>query len=234
MTALDNIFANMRKFSWESWNFLVQLVFTLFGVGLFYRAVQTETGEDTMWYYLLLATFFLGTAAVNCMFLRGGLRGFLALVHVAFNAYLIPFSFFSYGVGMSFAAAASVGYVLVTVAISPRAVGLVALLSGVFFALFQKAYYQGLGDNALVSITKITAAYIALALLGYCWRLVAQKMFELYGHAYVGGGDETPSAEQREQLAALERDNRMLKEEIAMHIIEIDKIVDTSKHELDK
>jgi len=122
----------------------------------------------------------------------------------------------------------------VTVAISPRTVGLVALLSGVFFALFQKAYYQGLGENALTSVTKITAAYIALALLGYCWRLVAQKMFELYGHAYVGGGGGEPSAEQLEQLEQLERDNRMLKEEIAMHIIEIDKIVDNSKHELNK
>ncbi|OGV34999.1 MAG: hypothetical protein A2020_10720 [Lentisphaerae bacterium GWF2_45_14] len=77
---------------------------------------------------------------------------------------------------------------------------------------------------------KIALAYIAGAAIAYCWRLLIQKMYEFYMMAM----SKTSSVagkeikEVRLELEMTARDFRMLKEETAMTIVEMNRITDYS------
>lgn len=76
------------------------------------------------------------------------------------------------------------------------------------------------------SFTLIALAYIAGAGIAYCWRLLIQKMYEFYMMAL---SKSSPVAEKeiheiRSELETTKREFRMLREEAAMTVVEMNRI----------
>lgn len=214
----------LRHFDWETWNWFSQVAFYAATALYMYVGVPRET----QWYYFCFSTAALLTAFVNCLLPPSPFRIFLAVLHITLNAYLIPFTLFAYGSTPGLAAIGSVSYVVVSAALCPRLVGIVVVAAGIVFAYYQKVYYSGVTTDPATDLTMITSAYVGLAILGYCWRLLAQRLYEALASSNLAN-PAVASEEVLEQMEELKRDNQILKEEMAMHIVEINDIIGKSQ-----
>ena len=217
----------------ENWEMATWGILTLFYitcVGFFVKSLHAQSGRDSLWFYFVVITSCFGFATLNVILFRSIIRSVLAMTVLGFGAYAVPFSIYAFGCSMETAAASGVCYVIAMVAISPRFVGLTILICGICFAVVQKKYYVGIGENVMGDVTKITAAYVGMAALAYCWRLLLQKLYDLLIIAYVKKDFAQDEIEERDaQIADLSKDNSLLRDEIVSHISEIDKIIDNKR-----
>ncbi len=73
----------------------------------------------------------------------------------------------------------------------------------------------------------ISLVYIAAALVGLCWRILLQELYRLLSVALSASTGQTirDLEDAKVQLETLTKDNRRLRKEVAMHIVEIDQII---------
>ena len=78
---------------------------------------------------------------------------------------------------------------------------------------------------------KISVAYIGAGILAFCWKLLILKLYTLYMMAMSKSSEKfkTEIEDLKTQLSTLNKDHGMLKEEFAMHIIEMNKITSYKK-----
>jgi hypothetical protein len=134
------MFIKATKMDWEIGSVICQLVFFLAGSGVFIFAYQNHDLRNPALYYLAVMSLSLLVAMINAFLLRKEARYFIALVIIMSNAFIIPFTFYAFGLDIGYAVGCSLIYVVVTIAMTPRLVGIATLFSAIGFACFM--YYQ--------------------------------------------------------------------------------------------
>jgi|GEM_PF-3310495 len=73
----------------------------------------------------------------------------------------------------------------------------------------------------------ISLIYIAAALVGLCWRILMQELYRLLSIALSSSTGQTTHklAETEEMVAQLSEDVKRMKKELALHIVEIEQII---------
>jgi len=132
---------NAGTMSWETANWLNQLVFYLIGCCFFFTAIFQYSYRETMWYYFFFSTFLLIIASVNSIFSKSSVRFLVAVTVIMLNSFIIPFAAYSFGKTTGFAVAASLVFIIITIAISPRMVALGALFAAIGFSCFLHWYW---------------------------------------------------------------------------------------------
>lgn len=125
-----------EKIDWQTGNWINQLLFFIAGCAFLSQNRGTGNTQETFWLYLAVNLVLLGIALANIIVLRDNIRYFVSLTTVLANTFLVPLSFYSYGKGLPFSVGASLFYVIITLAISPRLVGIGVLVSAITFSCY--------------------------------------------------------------------------------------------------
>lgn len=211
--------------SWEGNNFFNHLLFYLISFGFFINAYVMATGRDSIIFYFCFSTIWLVCAAINDVFLKNKFKSFMATVIIMANTFIIPFSLYSYGCTVGMAALGSILYIIVTIALSPLYVNIAAASAGIYFSFIQKRYYVQ-DDYNSANFFYIMAAYISLIFIALCWRFLIQKLYVLINNAINSVQNFQPDEVSiaKKQYNDLMNNQRLLKEEIALHITELNDI----------
>jgi len=219
--------STVNRDDWEYKNLYSQVLLYLACFGFFINALMTEQGRNSMLFYFGFSTVWLILAALNSIIAKRSVSQFISLTVIIVNTFVIPFALYSYGTTVGVAALGSIIYIIFTIAISPIYVGLSAACAGVYFSFIQKKYYVTSGDDSeIVSFIYITAAYISLIVLALCWRFLIHRMYRLLSSALTSiqaaKSDDVSLA--RKRYDDLLNEQQLLKEEMALHIMELNEI----------
>ncbi|OGV53498.1 MAG: hypothetical protein A2017_15830 [Lentisphaerae bacterium GWF2_44_16] len=125
-----------EKIDWQTGNWINQVLFFIAGCLFLSQNRGTGNTQETFWLYLAVNLILLGIALANIIVLKNNIRYFISLTVVLANTFLIPLSFYSYGKSLPFSVGASLFYVIITLAISPRLAGVGVLISAITFSCY--------------------------------------------------------------------------------------------------
>lgn len=125
-----------EKIDWQTGNWINQILFFIAGCLFLSQNRGTGNTQETFWLYLAVNLILIAVVLANIIVLRDGVRYFVSLTVVLANTFLVPLSFYSYGKSLPFSVGASLVYVIITFAISPRLAGIGVLVSAIGFSCY--------------------------------------------------------------------------------------------------
>ncbi len=219
-------------YDWEYANWYNQLIIYLFSFSLFIDAYVSSSGRETILYYFVLSTVWVVVGVLNSALMKGWFRHFLGVLVITLNTFIVPFGIYAYGGTIGMAAMIGIAYVMITIVISPFYVGVAAILAGSFFSYLQKRYYVQAGtETDYYQLLSITFAYVMLGLVAFGWRLLIHKLhtFLLTLSQSAPPADSGGGGVELSEYDDLLNEHRLLKEEIAVHILEINDLTGYGK-----
>lgn len=126
----------LNKIDWETGNWINQLLFFAASCFLVVHAELNDTWRDTWLLYIIVTAILLIASLVNVIIFNKNLKYLFALTIIMANVFIIPLSFYSFGRDINFIISASLVYVIITFAISPRFVGFCVLISSLAFSCY--------------------------------------------------------------------------------------------------
>lgn len=124
------------KVDWVAGNWIGQLLFYIAGLVVATSAQAHASHEDTVWFFITVLTVQLVFGLLNMLIFRGAIRHLLSLTLIMTNVFVTPLAFHSFTGDLGVAVMASLLYVMVAFAVSPKFVGFAALLASAAFAFF--------------------------------------------------------------------------------------------------
>lgn len=222
---MDDKTTTTKQYDWVFGNWVNQFIFFAASLLLCYKGFQADSLRIGMWYYLGFASALLGLSTINLLF-SGSVRYAISLCVIIINTYVVPFSAYAFGFPMNASAGVGLVYLIACIALSPLPISVAILVAGSSFAVYQKYYYFDLENTPTKDMFIIIGLYIAAAVVGFCWRTLIGKMHEFLTLSIQSsaGVQERENETLKERLDDMQHEQQLLKEEMAMHIIEMNKM----------
>jgi hypothetical protein len=219
----ENLEPVQRDWVFRGW--LIQLVFFFACGSICLYGNMQGTVRPGCWYYLGFSTAVIVVATLGLL-LSSTLRACVGMAMLIVAVYMIPFSLYAYGQPYEISVLGGLLFLVVAIAVSPNAVGFATLLAAVGFAAYMRYYKWELGSATFSDFFAIGGGYLAAGILAFCWRSLISSMYDILSRA-TGRSEDVQKREVGELKRRIEEINverQLLKEEIALHIIEIKQI----------
>lgn len=214
----------------DKWQRAAWLIMGLaFVVGLLICSHSALKGGSNLlvWFYFFaMAGLMIFTSAATFLF-TGTLAAFINFCSLMIGTFLFPLAYYAFTENLNVAVIGGMAYMILLVAVVPRLVGVCVLSAGVAFACCLKYYRISPGETGSLDFYLIALVFVMVGLVAFCWRMLIQKMYDLFMNAAQTGSQLSSREinELRQNLEKTKNEERLLKEEIALQIVEMKNII---------